>query len=356
MGRGTIEADLFRSERYEIEQRTSDPPNPAANEEWLRVDIKPNYEDADGNTQTGVAEYRCANADGTVDTVPVASLGDTVGSTVIDKVRTYVDAGGSPTGVGFIPYTTGSASYPKRKLEHPTAGEVSMHDQLTELAIPDSGVFRLTLDNADTESGTALDSWSGLDATINGATTGVAGANQTYTTNEAYSFDGTDDYLVRDGSEIPDLSAPYTASAWINPNSIGEYKDFIVFGQQSNNITNLRFSLNTDGTLKLRLYDGSTSPEGHSTGSVTFGSWAHVVVVAESSDPNDYTFYIDGSDAGLSVVDDQTASFSPVNRYTIGAYRDPTFRLFDGEIDDPRTYDKALTATEVSDLYNTGSI
>jgi len=73
MGRGIIENGLFRAERIQLEQRTTDPSDPDPNEEWLRVDIKPTYDDADGNSQTGVAEYRVANADGSVDTAPVAA-------------------------------------------------------------------------------------------------------------------------------------------------------------------------------------------------------------------------------------------------------------------------------------------
>lgn len=235
-------------------------------------------------------------------------------------------------------------------------GDIATASLSEESAIPDSGVFRLTLDNADTESGTALDVWNDYDATINGATTGVSGANQTYTTNEAYEFDGTDDYLVRDSASLPDLAAPYSVSAWIYPNSISEYKDILVFGQQSNNVTNLRFSVNTDGTIKGKLFDGSTGCGAESTGTVTFDAWNHVTWVAASADPSTFEFYIDGSDGGLNVTVNNTPNFSTVNRYTVGAYRDPTFRPFDGTIDDPRVYDKDLTSTEVSNLYNTGSI
>lgn len=141
MGRGIIESGLFRTEQLEIEQRTADPATPEPDEEWLRVDIKPQYEDANGTTQTGLAEYRVANGDGTVDTAPVAAVGDAVGENVIDKDRLYVDAGGSPTGTGFIPQATSGAAYPNRRLEHPTDGQVAMHNALTASAIPDSVVF-----------------------------------------------------------------------------------------------------------------------------------------------------------------------------------------------------------------------
>lgn len=153
MGNGIVESGLFRSEQYVLEQRTTDPVDPDPNEEWLRVDIKPTYEDANGTTQTGVAEYRVANADGSVDTAPVAALGDAVGSNVIDKRRVYIDAGGSPTGKGFVPYATQGATYAKRKLEHPTDGRVAMHDALTASAIPDSVVLKPESNDLDNFGG-----------------------------------------------------------------------------------------------------------------------------------------------------------------------------------------------------------
>jgi hypothetical protein len=187
MGRGIIESGLFRTEQLELEQRTSDPANPEPNERWVRVDIKPTYEDANGTTQTGVAQYRVANADGSVDTAPVAAVGDPVGQNVIDKDRVHVTAGGSPTGTGFIPHATTGASYPNRKLEHPTAGQVAMHDALTASAIPDSAVLRHP---ADEGSGTTLADSVGSNDGVLGQDNWTSG---TWVGDTAPRFDGVDD-------------------------------------------------------------------------------------------------------------------------------------------------------------------
>jgi hypothetical protein len=214
MGRGILEGTP-RTEQVELEQRTSDPSNPDAQEAWLRVDIKPTYEDADGTQQTGVAEYRIANGDGGVDTAPVAQLGHATGQDVIDKRRVFVDAGGSPTGVGFIPYATASsglASYPKRRLEHPTDGRLQMHDALYR-AIPDSVVNQYP---TDTGSGSTLQDAEGAeDGTINGPTwQSLADAVGGF----YLSYDGVDDTTdFADSAFDYTTQAAMTVTAFINP-------------------------------------------------------------------------------------------------------------------------------------------
>lgn len=139
---GQITPSEWRFERMKLKQLTSDPSNPQPGDEWLRVDQKPSYEDADGNTRTAVAQYRRVQPDGTTITAPVAQLGDPTGSDVIDKVRANITDGGSPTGKGFVPYVLSSSrpSYPKRRLQHPVDGQVGLHDALTVSTIPDARV------------------------------------------------------------------------------------------------------------------------------------------------------------------------------------------------------------------------
>jgi len=344
MGRGVIDAGLFRAERYKLEQRTSDPTDPAANEEWLRVDIKPTYEDADGNTQTGVAEYRRANADGTVDTAPVAVLGHSTDSNVIDKVRAHVDAGGSPTGTGFVPYASSGATYANRKLEHPTDGRVAMHDALTASAIPDSGVFRLTFDDADTSGSTALDVWNDYDGAINGATTGAAGLAD-YDSGESYSFDGVDD-LVNLG-DLPEFDE-VSIGVWVYPTAKSDFARIIENGV-STSVFSLSFDGSSDQKVEAEVRTGGSTTT--ITGSaIPTNSKTHLILSYNGSTLKLFENGSLSNDAAASGSIDTTSEDAAIGARADGALH------FEGRQDDPRYYSKGVTDTEASNWYSTGSI
>lgn len=220
--------------------------------------------------------------------------------------------------------------------------------------IPDSGVSRYTFDNGDTSNGTAVDVWGGNDATINGATTGVSGANQSYTTNEAYSLDGSDDYLT----------APYT-----NPSTISLACWINLDGVISNQIIASVWSP-TSSEQAIKLWHNDTTDDANKEGArwevntsaglvvssnnavLSTNTWYHLVGTYDGSS---VTLYIDGSQVD-SISHSGDISTSPLD-YTIGA-QDPNapVAFYGGDLDDMRLYDKGLSATEVLNLYNTGSI
>jgi len=329
MGRGVIEASLFRAEQVEVEERSSDPADPEPNEAWLRVDIKPEYEDADGTTQTGVAEYRVANADGSVDAAPVAQLGDTTGDKVIDKVRAHVDGGGSPTGTGFVPHATSDAAFGKRRLEHPSAGQVAMHNALTTTTIPDSGVSRWKFEQD------LVDSWGDNDGTGSGGLT--------YTTNSqvgsyALDLDGADDYVSTPLAANFGTST-FSLSVWVNLDDLNE-NNFLSTYDGSTGIL-----LENDPSSGYEFWLSGTNIFGSSTS----GTYEHVVGVRDSSQMR---LYVNGSPVSSTSADPDVDSTTDVN---IGRRPDGSYYMT-GLLDDPRVYDKALSDSEVSNLYNTGSI
>jgi len=204
---------------------------------------------------------------------------------------------------------------------------------------PPSGVAYWTFDNADTSGSTATDVWGGNDGTINGATTGVSGANDQYTTNEAYRFDGTDDD-VNVGDTLPH-GAPgqeVTAAAWINLDSV---TDEAVIGSPGNWVMRIE-----NGQVFWRTSGGNNGGDGSN---LSTGTWFHVVVTWDAG--SNSVAYVDGSqtdNTSFGDTSDENEDFF-IGDNGQGVY-------FDGEIDDVRVYDKVLSSSEVSDLYSTGSI
>jgi hypothetical protein len=208
--------------------------------------------------------------------------------------------------------------------------------------IPDSGIARYTFDDDDTSGSTAVDVWGSNDGTISGATTGVSGANQTYTTNEAYSFDGTDDYV--DISVIDaDIVDPVTVALWVNVDTLsgGEY-----FFSHANRFLVSYEAFESSG-FEASVYDNSYNTVTSNTS--TTGSWLHFVAAVSSSS---LEFYIDASSQGSI----SHSGIDPNDSGTFVGARDSGLSFADAQIDDVRVYDKQLTSTEVSNLYNNGEI
>lgn len=224
--------------------------------------------------------------------------------------------------------------------------EITVDGQTVFSAIPDSGVSRYTFDDADTESGTALDSWGDNDGTISGATTGVSGLAG-YDSGEAYSFDGSNDNVDISGvtSGFTD-GDPISYALWINPDDpTGATKRVSDIGDLQTATEGLSF-FTSGGDLGAQIADGSRTTIG--TTPVSGGTTYFICLTYDGSTA---TFYIDDA----TEVGTGTDAYTLVNEARVGSAGDDS-RYWAGDADDPRVYSKALTSTEVSNLYNTGYI
>jgi hypothetical protein len=211
-------------------------------------------------------------------------------------------------------------------------------------AIPDSGVVRYTFDKADTNVSTAIDMWNGNDGTINGATTGISGSNQTYTTNEAYDFDGIDDNVDTSISDI----ATATLTAWVNLDSADSNNREIISTRNSDSGGGLRYGDSNDNRWALYTRNGGSWTA--VAGSIaSTNTWVHLAGVID--DNNQLILYENGSKVASAGIGSRNLG----NQYRVGERPDGS-DIFDGSIDDVRIYDKALSETEISNLYNTGEI
>ncbi|PHQ45408.1 hypothetical protein DJ68_13040 [Halorubrum sp. C3] len=79
--------------------------------------------------------------------------------------------------------------------------------------------------------------------------------------------------------------------------------------------------------------------------------WHHVVGVYDGND--EQVLYVDGGAENSTIADGGTASTTA--NFQMGDREDGDY-AYQGDLDDVRFYDKALSSTEVSNLYNTGAI
>lgn len=212
--------------------------------------------------------------------------------------------------------------------------------------IPDSGVSRWTFDDSDTNSGTAVDVWGNTDGTINGATTGDSGISNTYDSGEAYSFDAND-YVDLNFST---LQVPFTVALWFRPANVpaNTFADiFSNFNSGSNDF--YLDQINGSDDLRFVWDDAGVNIDPISA-NLTADSPTHVIITGTGSSVQTY---IDGSSAESATHSTSADVSNGKNFYIAGA---PYGVETEGDVDDVRIYDKALTSTEANDLYNTGSI
>jgi len=124
MGRGTVESGLFRSERYQLEQRTSDPANHSEGEAWIRTDVSPD---------TGqIATLRFDNGGSAID-IPIFDSTASADSDISKAWRVRVNGT-----TGFISVIETGGTYDQLRLQH-NGNSYGVHDSLS--APLDSGVL-----------------------------------------------------------------------------------------------------------------------------------------------------------------------------------------------------------------------
>ena len=175
----------------------------------------------------------------------------------------------------------------------------------------------------------------------------------------ALSFDGTNDYI--NAGTGANITGAITVSAWFKKmiNSGGS-KTLVARGTilgtpsaeqyalffPSYDITIPRFSVSNGTTRIVSVAPASSVPN---------GVWNHIVGTYNGADTT--RLYVNGT----QVDTDTTASFGLLNSTPnpnalgIGAIQNGAAGWFNGPLDDVRIYNRALSVSEVSDLYALGS-
>lgn len=193
-------------------------------------------------------------------------------------------------------------------------------------------------------------SGTGNDAVITGdpaEATGLFGTG-------AYDLDGENDYLtVPDDSSLEMDTDRVTVSAWVNIDQaqVDKGSGWKAIFQKSDRSYNLQF----DNAIQpeFTIYDDNWHDAGY--GDVVANQWFHYVGVY---DGDEVKLYVDGS---RESTNDNAGYIADSNGHPagIGENLDQTGRHLDGQIDEVRVYDRALSDSEVRSLYaahKTGSM
>jgi|APHM01.1.fsa_nt_gi hypothetical protein len=236
-------------------------------------------------------------------------------------------------------------------IDSSSVAEITVDGQTVFGVAVSSGLITYYRFDDSSTSVTAVDSSGNNDGIINGAT--YAGSGQVGT--DSLSLDGTDDY-VNPGSNLVSSSASgITFACWIYPNNLADNEGIgIITERYAPSATNVQFELGmgsqsnwgSQSTLAAGIFDGTwditVGP------SPTVGSWAHVAATYDGS-----TIRLFKNGSQVSSLASSKGVQSPTEDYNVGrrhnARKD---EYFNGQIDDVRIYDRALSSSEVLKIYN----
>jgi len=201
------------------------------------------------------------------------------------------------------------------------------------------------------------DNVSGIDSSDT-AITSITNDNYTDSTKEtnyALDFDGSNDYVAADGvtSNLDSSTGlPFTVSAWAYPDTTtrGAIWAFNKTGNSTENLNLLFYGISSNS--KKFTHHGVASKIGESTNTFEPGQWHHIVVVVESGNGK---MFVNGG------LEDEwpSGTNTSADRFSIGQEWDGDGDIasdyFNGKIDEVAVWNVALSAADVTALYNSGN-
>ena len=172
-------------------------------------------------------------------------------------------------------------------------------------------------------------------------------------------FDGTNDCVDAGLPASLDITGAVTVSAWIKPNSSAFGKSIAAKSTVSGAQSTQQYHLYDVGTNRMGFAVGNTTAillSQTASNAVPNGKWSHLVGMYNGTDTT--RFYLNGT----QVDSDTSANFGALQQsgknFNIGSTHGSTVcnaGYFNGSLDDVRVYNRALSAAEVTALYNLGS-
>mgnify|MGYP003109435042 CR=1 FL=1 len=169
-----------------------------------------------------------------------------------------------------------------------------------------------------------------------------------------YRFDGENDQIdIADNVNL-DLSDALSIECLFKTEAIDTYQELVNKADAAQAYsTPYRLNITNAGLLHGVIANGSSSNTAVTSSQLTAGQWYHAVFTADGSN---LKLYLNGT-----LVDTESQSITPETQngiLTIGRWGDSGAEYYPllGEMQKVRLYNKALTATEVKEMYSGASV
>ena len=183
--------------------------------------------------------------------------------------------------------------------------------------------------------GNALDEIGENDGIVHGAT--LVGGKF----GQAYEFDG-DHIEISDNLDFNDFNTAFSVSAWARPTSWDSSHNTIV-GQESGFL----LAINSLGNLANWINAGGGWTIDSSQPAISLNIWTHFTM---TYDGVKIRSYINGVLQGSG--QSKTGDMGTENLVYIGKRDSGTYQPFHGLIDEPMIFNRALSDSEIQQLYN----
>ena len=181
--------------------------------------------------------------------------------------------------------------------------------------------------------------------TNSGATATTTGFND----GGAFSFDGVDDKITTALTSNTELTGGFTISTWIYPESLGENNAGYIMDKSADANGSAGFLYGLDSSNRIRLRVNSGTGVYTANNAFEFDEWTNVVTTVEADAT--VSHYINGELSGTPATTGALASITTSNPLIVGNRFVATDRTFDGSIDSPKIYNRALSADEIKAQY-----
>lgn len=166
-------------------------------------------------------------------------------------------------------------------------------------------------------------------------------------TNNALSFDGTDDFVELGNS--PFYKESFTVEGWIKPQQNTKDKTGAIFHAQFNErLTAIYAEVMSNGKIRFMVRNPPSNAGGAfiiSNKNVLDGNWHHFAAV--KGDDDKLYLYIDGELDGTSRGSIRDFPETTGHKLLLGTNWAGSTRYFKGEMDDIRFWDRARTKEEI---------
>jgi hypothetical protein len=174
---------------------------------------------------------------------------------------------------------------------------------------------------------------------------------------EAFEFDGRTGSMVVPNSPSLNPTTQFTLNAWIDPSTLMAGNEGGILSKLNGTGQGYSFAVTDSNTALSVEFNAPGEPWATDSLQVTLpspipvGQWTSV---AATYDGEYLTLYENGQAVGSTFIGPKTVASSTANLYISGSDYG-TFSIFNGEIDQPQIYDRALSASEIAQLYDEGA-
>jgi len=191
--------------------------------------------------------------------------------------------------------------------------------------------------------GDATDSVGTNNGTVNGATQ-VSGK-----INSAYSFNGSNDDIALNNNIIGGYSA-MTFSVWVKANSFSAVNPILKTWSDIKSNRKILIDIDTSGYIDFDIYT-TTQYGGSMSSQISTNTWYFLTFTYDGSIMK---LYINGTEQSTTYSASGIIQTGTLQDY-FGKTNNVASEYFNGIMDEIGIWNRALTASEISELYNSGA-